>query len=157
MTSISAPTIVVGIDGSSESQAALRWALRHAGSETTVEVVNCWQAQTLRDLAFGSSHELQNASNCMLDNEIAAAARDIAIMPTVRQSSVNGRPATVLTSLAQHAELLVLGAHGHTNMRDILFGQIEASCRRRAAAVVVVDADGHAIRHEASHRSATSV
>jgi nucleotide-binding universal stress UspA family protein len=149
MANSTTSTIVVGIDGSPESVAALRWALTEAvtaGSE--VEVVHCWHALSVRDVAFGSSHELHNASICMLDNEVKAALKDLGNPPPIVQTSVNARPGTVLVARSKHAEMLVLGAHGRTSLHDIVFGQVEASARRHAQCpVVVVDRNGKATRH----------
>src|SRR3954454_16268513 len=74
MTENSTPPIVVGIDGSSQSLAALRWALREgAQSGAPVHVVHCWQPQNLTEYALVAPHSFARASACMLDNEIAAA------------------------------------------------------------------------------------
>ena len=155
MTITSNPTIVVGIDGSPASLIALRWALSEAvATKAEVDVVHCSQPQNLRDVAFGSNHELHNGSMIMLDNEVAAALRDLPNPPTVSKTSVSGRPTTVLAERARGARLLVLGAHGHTVLRDVVFGQVEAFSRKHAdCPVVVVGLDGQSTRYEPAHSS----
>jgi nucleotide-binding universal stress UspA family protein len=147
MTENHTPSIVVGIDGSKQSLAALRWALREGVSRTAaVEVVHCWQPQTLTDLAFGTPRELSRGSLCMLDGEVAAALSEMTVKPVVVQTSIHGRPATALLNRATHAQLLVLGSHGQTGLRDVVFGKVEASCTKHAGCpVVVVDANDDAV------------
>lgn len=149
MNNTASPTIVVGLDGSIASLAALRWAVNEAVARgSQVEVVNAWAAHSMRDLAFGSTREFHNASICMLDNEVRAVLRDTPAPPVVIQTSINSNPAAALIERARTAEMLVLGAHGHNDFHDIVFGQIEAGCRRHAGCpVVVVDEDG-AVRRE---------
>ncbi len=153
MATINNSSIIVGLDGSQESLMALRWALNEgAALGAPVEVVHAWHAQGMRDMAFGSSHELQNGSICMLQNEVDAALAEMPEVPTkpsVVQSSVHGRPAAVLLDRAAHASVLVLGAHGRTGLREVVFGQIATTCRKHAnCPVIIVDQSGDVVRHE---------
>ncbi len=142
--------IVVGLDGSTASLAALRWAIRKgAATGSRVDVVHAWHAQTSRDIAFGSDHELERGSVCMLQNEVNAALADLSAdtePPTVdqvTQSSRHGRPAAVLAERAVGARLLVLGAHEHTDLHDRVFGRVATIVGRHVdCPVVVVGADG---------------
>ena len=70
--------IVVGIDGSDASLAALRYAIREGIVRSApVEVVHAWHAHTARDVAFAAPHELQRGSICMLQIEVAALVGDV--------------------------------------------------------------------------------
>jgi nucleotide-binding universal stress UspA family protein len=151
MTATNPLSVIVGLDGAPASLIALRLALSEAAiSGASVEVVHCWHAQGLRDIAFGSTHELHNASICMLDNEVRAALEETVGTVTVTQTSVNGRPAAILLDHAKNADLLVLGAHSHTTLRDAAFGHVAASCRKHSLCpVVIVEVDGSSTRHEA--------
>jgi len=134
-----APHIVVGIDGSVESLAALRWALREAAATGgTAEVVHCWQPHQVSDILFGSPDELHRGSLCMLQNEVAAASRMLPRPPHVTQTSRRGRPASVLTGIAAGASMLVLGAHGRTDLRDLTHGKVAAGCLKHASCPVVI-------------------
>ncbi|SDO71674.1 Nucleotide-binding universal stress protein, UspA family [Nakamurella panacisegetis] len=158
-------TVLVGIDGSANSLAALRWALREgAATGSPVEVVHCWIPQTLTDVALGSSQELQVASACMLQNEVAAALADVGPdpvsgrMPVVTQLSRHGNPTAILPERSAGARLLVLGARTSTALSDLFRGNVESACRRHAACpVVVVDERKDAVRHHpAPHTQAVS-
>ena len=105
--------IVVGLDGSDNSLAALRWALREAVTTgSSVEVVHGWEAQSVTDLAFGSSREMSCGSACMVQNEVACALSEMSGQrPAVIETSLHGRPSTILLDRAAHASMLVIGAH----------------------------------------------
>jgi nucleotide-binding universal stress UspA family protein len=151
-----APHIVVGIDGSRESLAALRWALREAAATGgTAEVVHCWQSHQLSDILFGSPDELRRGSLCMLQNEVAAALTALPRPPHVTQTSRRGQPAAVLTDIAAGAAMLVLGAHGHTDLHDLTHGKVAASCLKHAdCPVVIINDDESVIKH--SRRTASA-
>lgn len=147
--------IVVGIDGSDASLFALRWALKEAVvREAVVEVVHCYLPQTLTDLGFSTPHELHTASAIMVENEVAAAVREMPQPPEVRTCSDPGGPAKVLVEKSTSASLLVLGVHGRTALRDLILGRVGQSCLRHAqCTVVVVGPDNSVVWHE----SGTSV
>jgi nucleotide-binding universal stress UspA family protein len=100
--------IVVGIDGSTASLAALRWALKEGvARDAAVEVVHCYLPQTLTDLGFSTPHELHTASAIMVDNEVSAALREMSEVPQVHQCSDSGGPAKVLLEKAANQVMLV--------------------------------------------------
>lgn len=138
--------IVVGIDGSSSSLAALRWALREGASTgAPVEVVHCWIPQTLSDLAFGSHHELRTASACMLQNEVLAAQADIRasgegknwVAPAITELSLHGNAPAMLMDRSANARLLVLGVRQTSAMSDLFRGTVESRCSKRASCPIV--------------------
>lgn len=146
--------IVVGIDGSSNSLTALRWALREAATTgAPVEVVHCWIPQTLSDLAFGSHHELQTASACMLQNEVSAAQQDVRASideggwnpPTITELSLHGNAAGILVDRSVPARLLVLGARQQAAMSDLFRGTVETKCRKHASCPVVTLDEHHLV------------
>ena len=143
-------SVVVGIDGSAESLAALRWALKEATRrEVPAEVVHCYLPQTLTDLGFSSPHELHTSSVIMVDNEVAAALREMPEPPEVLKTSSIGSPAKVLLERAKDASVLVLGVHGRTALRDLVLGRVGSSCLRHASCpVVIVDLDQQVVQHD---------
>lgn len=156
MTNTSAHKVVVGVDGSEAGLAALRFAMTEATTRAVaLEVVHCWHAGSVRDMAFGSTHELHNASLCMLDNEVAAARRDTGSTGVVTTESVHGQPSSILVDRSRSASLLVVGAHGGSSLRDVVFGTVATACRNSAdCPVVVVASDGAPTWH---HRSSFPV
>ena len=136
--------IVVGIDGSEASLAALRWAVSEAvATRSCLEVVHAWHARTARDVAFGSAHELQRGSLCMVQNEVAAALVGVLNPPDVTQTSVHGTASVILLHRAENARLLVLGSHGRTELQDLILGRVARTCQRNARCpIVIVDRNG---------------
>lgn len=151
-------TVVVGIDGSPESLAALRWALTQGVTlGGSVEVVHSYLPQTLTDFTFGSPHELHTRSVCMVQEEVTAALAEMTTQPAVLQSSLPGGPAAILLERAEYASLLVLGAHGRTALRDIVLGEVSATVIRHAPCpVVIVGLDRNIIRYNHYHRAAAT-
>lgn len=143
--------VVVGIDGSLESLAALRWALKEAVlMDAVVDVVHCYLPQTLTEFSVGKPHELHTGSAIMLENEVSAALGEMPEAPSeVRRSSMVGSPAKVLLEKAGGASLLVLGVHGRTALRDLILGRVGQACLRHAPCpVVIVGLDNSIVRHE---------
>lgn len=155
--------IVVGIDGSEESSAALRWALKEAVTQdASVEVVHCYLPQTLTDFGFSTPHELHTASAMMVENQVTAALLEMPQQPQpqpqVQRSSVTGGPGKVLVKRAANAALLVLGVHGHTSLRDLILGRVAQACLRHAPCpVVIVDLDQMVVGHEIPSPAAVGV
>lgn len=152
-----ARTTVVGVDGSTGSIAALRWAVRHATG--TVRAVHLWGPRAVTDLALATPAEVGRGSVCMLQNEIRAALHQAAlehvdggglpaVVPVSRQSL---RPAHALVELAADADLLVLGQHERLDLSDRVLGGVTRGVLRTARCpVVVIGADGSVRRHEAA-------
>lgn len=140
--------IVVGIDGSAAAFAAVRWAVQEAVTAgAAVEVVHSWYPQIIADIVFTRPQELHVASLALLSNGVAEAVAGLSPAPIVTQTSLRGTPVSVLLDRAAHADLLVLGVHGRTSVRDLVFGHIEAACVKEARCpVIVVDADGRVVR-----------
>jgi nucleotide-binding universal stress UspA family protein len=140
--------IVVGIDGSENSLAALRWALREGVAVgAPVEVVHCWTPQTFTEV-FGSAHELETASVCMLQNEVRTALAEMPEAPVALQFSLHGNPASILIKRSEAARMLVLGVRQTTAMRDLAYGAVVTVCRKHAACpVVTVDRLKDAVWH----------
>lgn len=144
MTAESLPRIVVGIDGSTAGLGALRWALLK-GQElgAVVDVVHCWHAHALTDIVFGSRHEVRTGSECMVQNEVAAALAATGAVTDVNRTSVHSRPVPALLERSEGASMLVLGAHGWDGFSDRVLGSTAARCQRAATCpVVIIDADG---------------
>lgn len=147
MTAKPLPRIVVGIDGSTAGLGALHWALLKGQElDGVVEVVHCWHPHMLTDIMFGSVHELRTGSECMVQNEVAAALAATGAVTDVVQTSIHGRPAPTLLKQAKNASMLVLGTHGRTGISDLMLGPTATRCQHGAKCpVVIVDVDGQEV------------
>jgi nucleotide-binding universal stress UspA family protein len=140
----STPRVVVGVDGSSASAAALRWAVAQAeATGAVVEAVGAWEA--VEDLGWSapvvdSSFDEQVTRQRFTD-ELDRVLGDRRTVP-VRERLVMGEPAEVLLDAARGAALLVVGSRGHGRFARALLGSVSLRCVQHATCpVVVVRAD----------------
>lgn len=132
------PRIVVGIDGSAESRAALHWALRHAeGIDAEVHAVAVWQ----QPIQFGASgmplpaQEFEAEARAWLDETVPDRDGD---RRRVRTHLEQGEPAGILLDHALRAEMLVLGNHGRGAIRGALLGSVALRCVNHAPCPVLL-------------------
>ena len=131
--------IVVGVDGSPSSEAALRWAVRQAertGAE--VEAVTAWWYPSGYGLAPipERAGDLEGDAAKMLVEalaEVSGLAPDVVAAPRV----VEGQAAEVLLRAARGADLLVVGSQGHGGFAAAL-GSVSQHCVSHAPCPVVV-------------------
>ena len=140
--------IVVGVDGSGPSKAALAWAVRQATlTGATVEAVIGWEVPA----NFGSPvpvapvpgfDELAREVVTLAIADVSSPGEQVTIRPKV----VEGNAAQVLLDASAGAELLVVGSRGHGGFVGALLGSVSQHCVHHAACPVVV------IRHSVTGR-----
>lgn len=116
-----AEKIIVGVDGSEQSRAALDWALARATSrKAEVELLYVADDSFLSEsVAFLS--EAQRASEQMLEAECAyAVSRGFA--GKVTGTAVVGHPIAEVAEASKHGDLVVLGAHEGSRLAGSFFG-----------------------------------
>ena len=133
--------IVVGVDGSPGSLAALRWAIREASARgQAVHAVTAWDGpteSTFGDMAtVGDLHPVIAAERILVAALVDAGATDSHV--TVTTAPVQGHPAEVLMQQAERAELLVVGSRGHGRIFGALLGSVSQYLAGHAACPVVV-------------------
>jgi nucleotide-binding universal stress UspA family protein len=132
--------IVVGVDGSTSSMTALRWAIRQARlTGSVVEAVTAWRLPSTYGLAppaVGAMDFEGDAHKILTDalNEVSGEAPDVVICPSVRQ----GHAADVLNRAARGADLLVVGSRGHGEFAGALLGSVSQHCLHHAPCPVLV-------------------
>ncbi|UXY23525.1 universal stress protein [Streptomyces cynarae] len=134
------PRVVVGVDGSSSSHAALRWAVRYAGLiGGTVEAVAAWDlpgAYGWSALAVDADFDeavarqrLKQELNDVLGPEEAASARALVL---------RGNTVDVLLTAAEGAEALVVGSRGRGGFARALLGSVSQHVAQHAKCPVVI-------------------
>jgi nucleotide-binding universal stress UspA family protein len=128
--------IVVGVDGSTGSIAALQWAAEEA-ERRGVEVlaVMAWQLPA----EIGTKIELAVAAEAEIARIGAKIAEKCDVM--VVCEAVEGQPAVALVHAALGAELLVVGTHGHGGFLGALLGSVSHHVIAHATCPVVVVPD----------------
>jgi|SRR5215467_6116144 len=138
-----APRIIVGVDGSPPSVAALRWAVRQAElNDSTVDAVIAWEFPLVASgFGWAPNMAFDDPSYCELATKtLNDAIGDVNPPPRVAVNHVviEGNPAKVLLSAARGADLLVVGHRGHGAFVDSLIGSVSVRCLHHATCPVVI-------------------
>jgi nucleotide-binding universal stress UspA family protein len=132
--------IVVGVDGSAPSKAALAWAVRQAGlTGAAVDVVTAWEFPAFFPAPWppgpgGDWKELARRVATEAVAELPGSGRPAEIRPRVAE----GNAAQVLLDAAAGADLLVVGSRGHGGFAEALLGSTGQHCVHHATCPVVV-------------------
>ena len=132
--------IVVGVDGSPSSMAALRWAILQAElTGCAVEAVTAWRLPSSYGFAPVTDRATDfegDARKILADalNEVSSVEPDVVI----RSSVVEGHPAEVLVRAARGADLLVVGSRGHGGFTEAVLGSVSQYCVHHAPCPVLV-------------------
>ncbi|QES47070.1 universal stress protein UspA [Streptomyces venezuelae] len=127
--------VIVGVDGSEESLAAVAWAAQEAALRDVA--LDLLHVETGPETPEGRSSPQPNRSAALLHDAAELARRH---QPSVEVStrSVRGRPPEVLTHAADEAELTVLGSRGLGGISGYLIGSVSLAVVGRARHPVVL-------------------
>jgi nucleotide-binding universal stress UspA family protein len=147
--------IVVGLDGSPASIAALRWAIREARfTGCTIEAVHVWTASVSPfDLnhARAGLQSQRDAAHELLATAITATrdANPDGHVP-LREELVAGYPVAVLSEKGRSARIVVLGKPRRSNLTRLLHRTVPTAITRDVSCrVVIVAADGSVVSDSA--------
>lgn len=131
------PAVLVGCDGSTESETALAWAARYAqDTGGSVDIVSSWQWPTFQDapITYGNWDPQKVCTDTL------ARARTTVDLPDDRVSTqaVHGQPARILTERSSNSDLLVVGTHGLGALSRMVLGSVSAYCATHASCPVAV-------------------
>jgi nucleotide-binding universal stress UspA family protein len=135
---------VVGIDGSSESKEALRWALGVARlTGAAVDVVAAWRSPVSDNLSVlgGDLGGVEGDARKMLAKVLSQVGDDASGVE-VRELVGEGAPAKVLLESAKHADLLVIGSRGRGGFASAVLGSVSLACVLHSSCPVLVFRDG---------------
>ena len=132
--------IVVGVDGSDGSKAALRWAARQAElTGARLQVVTGWEYPAFYGWAPAMPDDYDYEA-------LAARAQAEAIdgvfganRPATLEAKVVARhPAEALVEASEGADLLVVGSRGYGGFADALLGSVSTYCVHHAHCPVTI-------------------
>jgi nucleotide-binding universal stress UspA family protein len=140
------PRVVVGVEGSAGSRAAVAAAIDEAvrsGAEVEVAasyvLTDYWT--DLGSIVVPSveqiRNDLQHATEDLVEAVLAKRA-DGSAVPTIRTHVIEGAAGEVLVDRAQTADLLVVGSHGRGAIRGLLLGSVALHCAMHAPGPVMV-------------------
>lgn len=135
--------IVVGVDGSEHSLAALRWAAEEArgrgASLRAVAVFNAPIMSTGYEVVAPDPSDLAAASSTMLDAAVDSVRSAGGLEGvTVATEVLEGHAGERLIELSRDADLVVVGARGHGGFVGLLLGSVTNHLVNHAACPVVV-------------------
>lgn len=139
-----ASRIVVGVDGSEHSKAALRWAIKQATlTGSSLDAVMAWRYPASYGLAIVAGDvDLEGEAKKGLAEALSQVGDEVSGV-TVRQLVGEGPPAEVLLSVAKDADLLVVGSRGHGGFASAVLGSVSLACVLHSTCPVLVYRDEH--------------
>ncbi len=132
------PRVVVGVDGSDQSQKALDWAADYVQHyDGSLDVVGVWA----QSAAYGMppmvvvAYDPEPGTRVVVDKALASVS-----LPDdqVRGHVLYGHAGRVLVACSEGADLLVVGSHGHGFLAGALLGSVSKHCLHHSKASVVV-------------------
>lgn len=130
--------IIVGVDGSDSSVAALRYAARLADVlDAPLEAVTTWYYSAITGAELVIEWTPEQAAT---DVQSAAIDRAFGQAPPDRliRTVAGGPPAQTLIELSRSCEMLVVGNRGHGGFVGLLLGSVSSACVRHAHSPVLV-------------------
>lgn len=159
--------VVVGIDGSEQSYAALRWAAEearcrsarlhivhvyepvkptNASAAAAVVAAGVWPAPTSGDTVLSQARR-QDAEDTAVAQQhaegrvrqlVAAAKADLDGLEVERSAVADDHPSGALVRMSRDAELLVIGSRGLGGFVGLLLGSVGQQCVHHATCPVLI-------------------
>ena len=131
------PVVVVGADGSNESLVAVDWAQRYAeatGASLRVVVAYLWPQSYGYPMMFEGFDPASDAKR--VAEKVSAGLT----LPADRTSTrvVEGTPGEVLVAESADADVLVVGARGHSKIERLTLGSVSTYCVHHSTVPVAV-------------------
>lgn len=148
--------IVVGVDGSERSKAALRWALREArdhGARLVAlyayDYTPAWSVYAYGEGMVAppapSDEEMEEASRdaerhaqTLLEGMLADLGQDATGVDVERLAVPDRRPAHALVERSANADLLVVGSRGRGGFMGLVLGSVSNQCAQAARCPIVI-------------------
>jgi nucleotide-binding universal stress UspA family protein len=154
MTTTEDRPIVVGVDGSPASEAALDWAMEEAVSDDRPLHLISAYSFSMADTAPVAAplwEDLEHGARTIVDDaaaRVGAKAPMVAVTTSVSRATT---PSEALLKAAANAALVVVGSRGHRPLRDALLGSTARQVAMHAPCPTVL-VRGHGDRMPASPR-----
>jgi nucleotide-binding universal stress UspA family protein len=139
-TQLSDLPIIVGIDGSEQSQQAMIWALDEASRiKASVHLVHVmeWPPEFMEVVSEAANQRVLEQAHQTTD---AALAKARALRPDVTTTAAveSGMPTAILCDISKNALMLVVGSRGHGGFVGLLAGSVCVALAAHAHCPVVM-------------------
>jgi nucleotide-binding universal stress UspA family protein len=136
--------ILVGVDGSPSSIAALRYAARIATAfDAPLEAVTTWSYPAYAEYALAADWSPERDATAILDQAVEEAF-GADPPPGLTRTTAPGAPAQTLIDLSEDSAMLVLGSRGRGGFVGLLLGSVSAACAEHAHCPVLIVHGRHA-------------
>lgn len=140
--------IVVGVDGSPQSETAIDWALEESRVHgDDVILVHAWRYPSLALTGYaGQTLPVFGAEDIkkLADEFLGTCTKGVRTRaPDVHLDArvVEGHPAAALVEASEGARLLVVGTRGLGGFKGLLMGSVSTACAHHARCPVVIVPD----------------
>jgi nucleotide-binding universal stress UspA family protein len=123
--------VVVGVDGSPASRAALQFAMREVVRRGHgLDVVTSWVFDGTYEGTLGpqSMQEARETAERIQDEVVSAVLDEVVPPAMISRSIVEGAPGPALVRAARDADLLVVGTAHKGSTRRVLLGSVSQFC-----------------------------
>ena len=136
--------VVVGVDGSPNSRAAMSYAFQAAADRhATLIAVHCWTDPSIDgpvpaySAAIVDPDAIRIQEQHILDAELADLISKYSSVH-VKQAVVHDRPEAGLLGFSRTAQLIVAGSHGHRGLTGLLLGSTTQALIAHSTCPVVI-------------------
>lgn len=130
--------IIVGVDGSPSSIAALKYAARLASAlHAPLEAVTTWTYPPVTGAELVIEWQPEQDAQQILDASVADAFGD-APPEGLTRTVLPGSPARTLIDASETSGMLVLGSRGRGGFAGLLLGSVSAACAQHAHCPVLI-------------------
>ena len=138
MTSSDSFVVVVGVDGSEQSLAALAWAITEARlRQGRIRVITAWYYPPLAsEVGDGVIDESFKQAAEQVQARALSVVADAGVPATGQV--VENSPATALLHAAGDADLLVVGSRGHGAFTGLRLGSVSSQVAHHAPCPVLI-------------------
>ncbi len=132
--------IVVGVDGSENAAAALRWALRHVEPGGRITAVHAWLISPYVMEMIPPVPSMSDDARRTIEQSVerVVAEESAGTTTNVEVKVVMGDARNVLPEAGADADLLVVGARGHRGASYLLVGSVTTSLLHHPTVATVV-------------------
>jgi len=131
------PVVLVGVDGSDNSQEAVDWAVRYAtATGGSLELLIAWQWP----MTYGSPVALPDFNPETDAQQVVDKTKQAVGLPAERVNAmvVSGPAALALVARSESVDLLVVGSRGLGGFSGLILGSVSTHCVHHAKCPVVV-------------------
>jgi nucleotide-binding universal stress UspA family protein len=149
---------VVGIDGSPESNDALRHAIRLASvTGARVEAAIAWEYPVIYGPEWTPTDWSPESNATSVLHDAVESVVGSTVPATLSLVVLQGNSARVLVDHSKDADLLIVGSRGHGGFAGLLLGSVSSACAEHAHCPVLVIHGTRSLLPDPAERAALDV